>query len=108
MPNHMQTTYTILGLLENLYGLRALALAVPQPDSSIITSADDHTTIFPAKAHTIDATEVPSPSSQCSSCGYIPEKDLFVAANAGEPGIIVCNGEIKDFVAVGGIGLNEA
>ena len=48
-----------------------------------------------------------SPSLECPSGGHVPEKDLLVAANAGEPGIIVGNGEIENFVTVGGIGLDE-
>lgn len=91
MPNYMQTAHTISRLLKNLYWLRTLALAIPQPDGSIITPANDHTAIFPAKTHTVDAAEVPAPSFYCSSCSYVPEKDLLVAADAGEPGIVVCN-----------------
>lgn len=33
---------------------------------------------------------------------------MLVTADAGEPGIVVCNGEIEDFVAVGGIDLDES
>lgn len=108
MPNHMQTADTIAGLLKNLKRLRALALAVPQPDSSIIASASNYTTVFPTEAYTVHATKVSSPSPECPSGGHVPKKYLLVAADAGEAGIIVGNGEIEDFVTVGGIGLDEA
>ena len=49
-----------------------------------------------------------APSAQCSSCGHIPEEDLFVAPGGGETGVVCCDGEIEDFVAMGGIGLDQA
>ena len=91
MPNHMQTAHTISCLLKNLYCLRTLALAIPQPDSRIIAPANDHTAIFPTKIHTIDAAVVPAPSFQRSSCSNVPKEDLLVAADAGEPGVVVCH-----------------
>lgn len=108
MPNHMQTAHTISCLLKNLDGLCALALTIPQPDSSIVAPAHDYAAVFPTKIHTVDAAVVPAPSFQRSSGSYVPKKDLLVAADAGEPGVVVCDGEIEDFVAVGGVGLDEA
>ena len=108
MSNDMQTAHAIPGLFKDLDWLCALALAVPQPDCSIIAPANHHTAIFPPEAHAVDAAEVPAPPLQRSSRNYVPEKDLLVATDAGEPGIVVANGEIEDFVAVSGVGLDEA
>lgn len=107
MPNHMQTAHTISRLFKDLDCLCTLALAIPQSDGSIITPTNDHTAIFSAQTHTVDPAEVPAPSFQCSSCSYVPKKDLLVTANAGEPGIVVCDSEIEDLVAVGRIALDE-
>ena len=38
MPHHVQTTHTILALLQHLDGFRGLALAIPQPHGSIKTA----------------------------------------------------------------------
>ena len=92
MPHHMQTADAVSCLLQHLYWLGTLALAIPQPDGSVVTPADDHTAVFPAKAYTVHAAEMPAPAFQRSSGRYVPEKDLLVAADAGEPGIVVGNG----------------
>lgn len=92
MPNHVQTAHTVPRLLKDLNRLRALALAIPQPDGSIVAPANDHTAIFAAQIYAVDAAEVSAPPFQCSRCSYVPEKDLLVAADTGESGIVLGDG----------------
>ena len=48
------------------------------------------------------------PPPQRAARGHVPQEDLPVAADAGEAGVVGRDGEVEHFVAVRGVGLDEA
>ncbi len=108
VPHNTQTAHTILRLLKHLDRFRALALTIPQSDRSIETPTDNHTAPFPSKPHTIDPPKMPGPPPQRPRSSHIPQKDLLIPSDGREARVVVCDCYIEDFVAVGGVGLDEA
>ena len=47
------------------------------------------------------------PAAQRARGADVPEEDLLVAADGGEARVVRGEGEVEDFVAVGGVGLDE-
>ena len=47
-------------------------------------------------------------ASQCPRAGNVPQEDLAVPADGREASVVVGDGEVEDFVAVRGVGLDQA
>lgn len=53
------------------------------------------------------ALGITSEAPRRDGCGYVPEEDGTVAAGGDEALVVGCDSEAEDFVAVGGVGLDE-
>ena len=68
-------------------------------------TANDDTAPLASESDTVDPPKMPTPSPQSPRGGDIPQENLLVAADAGEPCIVVGDG---DFVAGGRVRLHQA
>ncbi|PNY26027.1 Uncharacterized protein TCAP_04046 [Tolypocladium capitatum] len=111
-PSYGQGCDGVPGVAEDLDRLKAAALGVPDAHRRVEPAADDEGVPVARKAHTVDsrrvALGVASESPRRHGRRHVPQEDGTVPARGNEALIVRCDVEAEHFVAVGGVGLDEA